>query len=100
MARNGTRVFVGDARNSNTRATYGHGDSLSKVHIGWASVLFSTAFLDTPNSTSAQTYTIQLATGFAQTGAIDLGQQGVDAGATSAEQNTAPATIVLMEIAG
>lgn len=100
MARNGSGVFIGDARNSNTRATYGQGDALAKVHYGWASVLFSTAFVDSPNSTSPLTYSIQFATGFAQGDAIDLGQQGVDAGATSAEQNTAPATIVLMEIAG
>lgn len=98
MARNGSWVFIGDARNSNTRATYGQGDALSKVHLDWASVIFSTAFLDSPNSTNSQTYTIQFATGFAQGGAIYLGQQGVNS--TAPEQNTAPATIVLMEIAG
>ena len=96
IARNGSGVFIGDARGSNTRATYGQGDSVPKVHYEWASVLFSAAFLDAPNSTSAQTYTIQFATGFAQGGSIYLGQQGVSS--TSAEQNTAPATIVLMEI--
>jgi len=97
MARNGSPVFVGDARNSNTRATYGQGDSQAGVHYGWASLIFSTAFLDSPNSTSSQTYSIQFATGFAQTGIIYLGQQGVVS--SSSEQNTAPATIVLMEIA-
>ena len=100
MARNGSGVFIGDARNSNVRATHGQGDAVDKVHLSWGSVIFSTAFLDSPNSTNSQTYTIQFLSGFGQSGAIDLGQQGVDAGATGGEQNTAPATIVLMEIAG
>ena len=98
IARNGSGVFIGDARNSNTRATYGQGDAVAKVHFEWGSVIFSTAFLDSPNSTNSQTYTIQFATGFAQGSSIYLGQQGVNS--SGSEQNTAPATIVLMEIAG
>ena len=100
IARNGSGVFVGDSRNSNVRSAHGVGDAVDKVHASWGSVIFSTTFLDEPEATVAQTYTIQFLSGFAQSGIVYLGQSAVGPAVTSGEQFTAPATITLMEIAG
>ena len=98
LARNSSAIHIGDSRDSNTRVTYGIGDAKAGIGYAWGALLFSGCYLDSPSTISSCTYTIQVATGFAQGGVIYHNQQAVNS--SNAEQHTGASSIVVMEIAG
>ena len=95
MVRGSTAINIGDARGSNRkRGTF-------VVNNGLAGQMFhcSMSFLDSPSTTSATTYKIQmLSTAGGITGCVN--RSGRDADDSAGHDGNAASTITVMEIAG
>ena len=94
MVRDSTAINIGDARSNRTRGT-------SIINNGLAGQMFhcSSCFLDSPSSTSAVTYKIQmLTTASSETGCIN--RSGRDTDNSAGHDGNASSTITAMEIAG
>jgi hypothetical protein len=92
LVRNSTAIYVGDAAGSRTRAS-----SLSWSDIGTQldTVPVNGIFLDSPATTSATTYKLQVLSGYSETVYINRTQADVD----SAIHSRVPSQIMVMEIA-
>jgi hypothetical protein len=93
LKRNGTAISVGDAEGSRTQVTSG-GNTARGQGINVSSAMV----LDSPNSSSAQTYQITLLNNRAATDTLSVNKDNVDG--TSANTARAASRITLMEVAG
>jgi hypothetical protein len=91
IVRDSTAICVGDANGSRTRSTIGGQQSAANSEQD--AVAFN--FLDSPNTTSAITYKIQLC---GENGSTYYVNEGGNA-STTADQYTSTSTITVMEIA-
>jgi hypothetical protein len=91
LVRGSTAIYLGDAASTRTRAS-SWGFSESSAY--WLSSLNGT-FLDSPATTSATTYKLQMITGYGQTAYLGRNQNDTDA----AGYARTPASITVMEIA-
>jgi hypothetical protein len=92
LLRDSTAIFIGDANGSNARASAATG--LSQTFSAAGS---SIAFVDSPATTSAITYKIQMAKGEGG-GTIFMNRSGDDD--TGTNRARTPSSIIVMEIAG
>jgi hypothetical protein len=90
LMRNSTAIFVGNADGTRSVATAG-GRSGVAPQVG-----YSPQFLDSPNTTSAITYKIQVAAPGG--GVVVIGRSGADD--NNANHARVPSSITLMEVAG
>ena len=93
LVRNGTQIAIGDARGSAQRATFDLAQQQAGNPVVWAKP-FCIYLLDSPSSTSALTYKLQV-----KRTLQDIGIGGTwDTG--DGNRSNVPTTITLMEIAG
>jgi hypothetical protein len=94
LVRDSTDIYVGDAENSRTRATYSNADDPSNQ---WAYQGVG-MFLDSPNTTSTLTYKVQMMSEpTPNTGAVYLNRSGEDL--TTIDFARMASSITVMEIA-
>jgi hypothetical protein len=91
LVRDSTPIFIGDANASNARASAAL--ALSQTYSAAGS---SIAFLDSPATTSAVTYKIQMAKGEGG-GTVYMNRSGDGDGSTN--RSATPASLIVMEIA-
>lgn len=91
LLRDSTAICIGDAAGSRTRASF---DTIT-ANSSFTSAL-AINFLDSPNTTSAVTYKLQIAGSSAN--AVYINRSHVDSDAASASRQAS--TITLMEVAG
>ena len=91
LVRNSTAIFVGDAAGSRAR-----GMSFAALPNNVVGQAVGFSYLDSPATTSATTYKIQIAS--EASGTASIGREGGDA--DSAAYTRMPASIIVMEIAG
>jgi hypothetical protein len=94
LVRDSTDIYIGDAENSRTRATYSNADDPSSQ---WA-YQGAGIFLDSPNTTSTLTYKVQMMSEpTPNTGAVYLNRSGEDL--TTIDFARMASSITVMEIA-
>ena len=91
LLRGSTDIFIGDAAGSRTRVSQAHIASNDDV-----SGTTSLNFLDSPSSTSEQTYKVQMAVSASGTGTFNRGRTDTD----NSQNSRGASTITVMEIAG
>lgn len=91
LMRDSTAIFVGDAAGSRPRATYT--SSFNGPNLGMA---FSPVFLDSPNTTSATTYKVQV---FVNSGTAYINRTLADRDTTAYDGRTASSITVLEVLA-
>ena len=95
LMRSSTAIYIGDAENSRQRCTYSNGDDPSNQFIFQGFGIF----LDSPNTTSATTYKIQmLSEPTPNTGTVYLNRNGDDP--STADSARTASSITVIEIAG
>ena len=98
LMRDSTAIKIGDGSGSRTRATghwhYGGSNSQDQYDI----VQHSGTFLDSPSTTSAVTYKMQVGTPYSSNYTVDINRSGNDSNAAW-EARTA-STITVMEVSG
>jgi hypothetical protein len=92
LVRGSTAIFIGDANGSNSRASAATG--LSQTYSAAGS---SIVFLDSPATTSATTYKIQMAKGEGG-GSVVMNRSGD--GDSGSNRARTPASITVMEVSG
>jgi len=96
LARDGTAIGIGDAAGSRTRAT-GAGMGSSAVNRMQSNV--QVTFLDSPNSTSALSYTAHIKPGFSGTQDVFLNREGAGDSGDAANVGRSASSLTLMEVA-
>lgn len=96
VAGGNSAAYVGDAASNRVQAVGTVGSSSSTYNTSVANGFTSLAYLDSPATTSAVTYSIELRRGVS--GNVFVGRTGLDS--DSAAFGRFPTTIILMEVAG
>ena len=96
IARDGTAIGIADADGSRTRAT-GAGMGSSAVNRMQSNVQMT--FLDSPNSTSALSYTAHIKPGFSGTQDVYLNREGGGHSTDGSNVGLSASSLTLMEIA-
>jgi len=91
LLRGSTDIFIGDAAGSRTRVSQAHITADDNV-----SGTTSLNFLDSPSSTSEQTYKVQMAVSASGTGTFNRGRTDSD----NSQHSRGASTITAMEISG
>lgn len=94
FARNGSAIFVGDASGSRTQVTFNQRGSYTGDNDTTHS--FAGSFMDSPNTTSAVTYSVQGRTNNGGTFYLNRSWNNSDSG----DSPLAASSIILMEISG
>jgi len=93
ILRDSTPIGIADASGSRTRNTFGFG--LRSASALWRSQMVSHTILDSPNTTSATTYSIKIGGNGAQT--VYINREGRN-GDSATDTTIASSTLTLMEI--
>jgi len=91
LQRGGSNIFVGDAASNRPRATFGYGDHYND----WVGSPVSCCYLDSPSSTSEQTYSVAVGGNGSATMYINRSHRDNDG---TAEDGRQASTITVMEV--
>lgn len=91
LQRGGSNIFVGDAASNRPRATFGYGDHYND----WVGSSVSCCYLDSPSSTSEQTYSVAVGGNGSATMYINRSHRDNDG---TAEDGRQASTITVMEV--
>ena len=91
LRRGSTDIFIGDSAGSRHRGTFGYGDEYND----WVGSAVSTAYVDTPSTTSATTYNVAVGGNSSATVYINRSHRDNDG---AAEDGRRASSIILMEV--
>jgi hypothetical protein len=94
LVRNSTSIALGDSAGSRTQVTFGT-DNMIDANTNLS---ISLTFLDSPSTTSATTYKVQVAQTRTLGGTLTVNRDGADS--SDAQIPRGSSTITVMEIAG